>query len=475
MNTHESGNRAVAVRINPRLEYGATHRAEIKEELRALMACLGADVNRPLAGVVRPGDAVVIKPNLVLDRVSDPRSALTAGQVVEAVTDLVLEALDGNGQVIIADVPLQSADFEAVIELTGLDPVIARYEREGAPVRILDLRKERLRIVNGMYRGVQPLRGDPLGYTVVNLGEASELEALHSDRERFAVGDYDQESTKRYHMSSNRNEYLIPKTILAADVLINLPKIKTHKKAGITCALKNLVGICGHKSYLPHYRVGMPEDHGDEFAVNHSIKELQRDTIDRLKSSNALVYKTARTVGRFILGLAMAREPEDLRKVMAGSWYGNDTLWRTILDLNKIARYADSAGQLHATPQRRYLCIADGIYSGEGDGPLRPSTRHDGILIAGANPVLVDLVVCLLMGIAPEAIRQVHHAFAVTRYPLVDISFEEAMNRLPELVTSGVWPLPDLHYALPPAWEGHVARLAPGPPRGGTVHGGGAA
>ena len=413
-----------------------------------------------MEGLIRPRDTVVIKPNLVLDRVSDPKSALTAGTIVEAVTDLVLEALAGSGSVIIADVPLQSADFNAVIALNGLAAVVARYEREGAPVRLLDLRKEQLRIVNGMYRGLQPLPGDPLGYTVVNLGRASALEPLDADREKFAVGDYDQDSTRRYHMSSSRNEYLIPRTILAADVLINLPKIKTHKKAGITCALKNLVGICGHKSYLPHYRVGLPRDHGDEFAVNHSIKELQRDTIDRLKSSNAFVYKAARSVGRFILHLAMSREARDLRKVMAGSWYGNDTLWRTILDLNKIARYADRDGELHEAPQRRYLCIADGVYAGEGDGPLQPSTRHDGILLAGTNPVLVDLVVCLLMGIAPEAIRQVHRAFALTQYPLVEMSYDEAMNHLADWVSSSVWPLPDLHYVLPPGWEGYVDRLA---------------
>ena len=32
----------------------------------------------------------------------------------------------------------------------------------------------------------------------------------------------------------------------------SLPKLKTHKKAGITCALKNLIGINGNKEYLPH-------------------------------------------------------------------------------------------------------------------------------------------------------------------------------------------------------------------------------
>src|SRR5260370_889982 len=194
------------------------------------------------------------------------------------------------------------------------------------------------RVAPGDTVGVKP----NLGYDrVVNLGAASELEELGSDRSRFAVGDYDQDSTAKSHMSSDRNEYLIPRTILAANVLINVPKLKTHKKSGITCALKNLVGICGHKSYLPHFREGRPRDGGDEFAIDHAVKVLQRATLDRLQTTPAALHRAVRSLGRIVLRLATWGERADLRRVMGGSWHGNDTLWRTILDLNKIARYAD--------------------------------------------------------------------------------------------------------------------------------------
>src|SRR6266571_4024698 len=358
----------VSLRINRRLDYRPHTRAELREEVRGLLVQLGGGNANPLMGVVKPGDLVLLKPNLVLDRVSDPLAALSNSAVVEVVCDFALEALGTRGRVVIADVPLQSAQFEAVVALTGLDQVMERYARSGAPVQLLDLRQEYLHIVRGMHRGLHPLSGDPLGYTVVNLGAASELEPLAAYRSRFAVGDYDRESTRRYHMSSSQNEYLIPNTILAADVLINLPKLKTHKKTGITCALKNLVGTCGHKSYLPHYREGRPMTGGDEFAIDHPIKELQRNAIERLKTTNALLYRTVRFVGRLVLRLVTARERADLRGVMSGSWFGNDTLWRTILDLNKIARYVDKEGNLRDTPQRRYLCIVDGVYGGENDG-----------------------------------------------------------------------------------------------------------
>jgi uncharacterized protein (DUF362 family) len=449
----------VSVRIAPDLDYGADQVPALREEIVRLLEQLGADPRRPLGAVVRPGDLVVLKPNLVFDRVSDPRAALTNGWFIKAVCDLVLQALDGRGRVIIADVPLQSARFERVLDLTGLRQVMAGYRRDGAPVDLLDLRQEYLEVgEDGIYRGLHKLPGDPLGYRVVNLGKASELEELGRHRSRFAVGDYDKDSTAKYHMSSERNEYLIPRTILSADVLINLPKFKTHKKAGITCALKNLVGVCGHKSYLPHFREGLPRDGGDEFAIDHPIKELQRAAIDRLKYTNATLYRTVRAVGRLLLRLVTKGVPDDLGRVMGGSWHGNDTLWRTILDLNKVVRYADVHGHLHRDRPRRYLCLVDGVYGGEHDGPILPKTRHDGILLAGMNPVLVDLVACLLMGLDPEGIKQVRRGFETRHYPLTPAPYAYYRDRMHEHVRGAPWPLPDLAYRLPPGWEGYVRR-----------------
>lgn len=450
----------VALAIDRTLAYGPDHVPALRRALEALLARLGLAGSGPgpLAGLVVPGDTVVVKPNLVYDRVSDPRAALTNGSLVQAVCDLVLDALGGRGRVVIADVPLQSARFDAVVRDTGLDRVMAHYRRQGAPVELLDLRQEYLRVDGTRHRGLERLPGDPLGYALVNLGAASELEELGAYRSRFAVGDYDQDSTAKSHMSSQRNEYLIPRTILAANVLINVPKLKTHKKSGITCALKNFVGICGHKSYLPHFREGRPKDGGDEFAIDHAIKTLQRATIERLKTTPAGLYRAVRSLGRIVLRLATWGEPADLRRVMGGSWHGNDTLWRTILDLNKIARYADRDGRLHDTPQRRHLCIVDGVYSGENDGPILPDVRHDGILLAGMNALLIDLVVCLLMGVDPEGIKQVRRGFDIGRFPLAPRPYTYYRAQLRDHVASDVWPLPNFRYRLAAGWEDHVPR-----------------
>ena len=55
-----------------------------------------------------------------------------------------------------------------------------------------------------------------------------------------------------------------------ADVVINLPKLKTHKKTGVTISLKNMVGINGYRNCLPHHTIGTPDASGDEFAAADS-------------------------------------------------------------------------------------------------------------------------------------------------------------------------------------------------------------
>ena len=67
------------------------------------------------------------------------------------------------------------------------------------------------------------------------------------------------------HQHAGRHEYAISRSPLEADVFISIPKLKTHKKCGITVNLKGLVGINANKNWLPHYSFGAPEDGGDQF------------------------------------------------------------------------------------------------------------------------------------------------------------------------------------------------------------------
>ena len=102
--------------------------------------------------------------------------------------------------------------------------------------------------------------------------------------------------------------------------------------------------------------------------------------------------------------------------VRDGSWQGNDTLWRTILDLNQALLYADRDGQLRAEPQRRYLTIIDGIVAGEGEGPLGASPLGAGLLVGAFDPISADYAAARLMSYAPDQIPQIARALGAPQF-----------------------------------------------------------
>ena len=77
-----------------------------------------------------------------------------------------------------------------------------------------------------------------------------------------------------------RNEYLLSATVLSADLVVNLPKLKTHKKTGVSLALKNLVGINGDKNWLPHHCAGSVAQGGDEFPGARLVDRLRSRATD---------------------------------------------------------------------------------------------------------------------------------------------------------------------------------------------------
>ena len=79
-------------------------------------------------------------------------------------------------------------------------------------------------------------------------------------------------------------------------------------------------------------------------------------------------------------------------------WYGNDTLWRSILDINHMVYYTDKHGRMKNVPQRKVINIGDMIVCGDHEGPLHPSYKKVGGILFADNPVLFDLLVVRLMG-----------------------------------------------------------------------------
>ena len=205
---------------------------------------------------------ILLKPNWVKHEESPefPIEALvTDTKMIEEVLDECLQRYPHADWIRVGDVPLQSCDFPLLIQQAGLDRLRQKY---GSRVQFLDFRRERWESQNGFLRLADNISGDPEGYREVVLDQQSLLEEISHRASTFRVSDYDPKETTSKHRQGD-HRYLIAGSVLAADLVINLPKMKTHQKSGVTGALKNLVGINGSKAYLVHHQVGFPSNGGD--------------------------------------------------------------------------------------------------------------------------------------------------------------------------------------------------------------------
>jgi hypothetical protein len=102
-----------------------------------------------------------------------------------------------------------------------------------------------------------------------------------------------------------------------------------------------------------------------------------------------------------------------------GSWSGNDTVWRTCLDLNRVLLYGRPDGTMADVHQREVLHVVDAVVAGQGDGPLAPQPLPLGLMVAGGSAAAVDWVAAQLLGYDPERIPIARQAFGRFRWPLV--------------------------------------------------------
>ncbi len=422
--------------VPPQAEPNAAYRA-----VRGALELLGLDAARfdtpswnPLGEVVRPGDTVVLKPNFIRDfhdtRGDDIEAVVTHGSIIRAVLDYVAIALEGRGRVVIADAPQCEASFERLSAYTGLDEIRAFYKQHSPlTLDVIDLRQEYTEKIDGVIVGHRRLPGDPAGYTVVNMGRDSEFMPINHMNRRLYGSEYDRSEVAAHH-HDDVHEYLISKTIMAADVFINLPKMKTHKKVGVTLNLKNLVGINGNKNWLPHHREGVPANGGDQYASSGLSERLEHRLLVAFKKGFPLLGPLRRYVGGAAKRAGRrAFGDTDTTRIRSGNWWGNDTTWRMVLDLNRALRYADSNGVLHSSPQRRYFSFVDGIIAGEGNGPMGPDAKPAGVVLAGEDPLAVDLACTRIMGFDWEKIPVLSGASRPHRFDLSRARYREVACR----------------------------------------------
>lgn len=388
--------------------------------VRAALLGLGLDAARfgtpawnPLGALVEAGRRIVLKPNFIRHWNPAPDGTLAAvithGAIVRAVADYAFLAAGAAGSVEIAEAPQQDCDFGEIRRLTGLDAIVRHFaECCGRSLGVIDLRRERVETRDGIIVARHELPGDPRGYRVVDLGERSFFRGSGLDPQRFRGADYDPGPTTSHHIGG-RNAYLLSESVLSADLVVSLPKLKTHKKTGVTLAFKNLVGINGDKNWLPHHSLGGASGGGDEFP--------EAGLLDRARSRAIELARPLLSRGA-LLGIFRAfRRLEDRARggrdfIRSGNWHGNRTTWRMCLDLNRCLYYSDARG-LHLgadAPVRTVLTILDGIVAGEGEGPLAPRDVLLGVVLAGTDPAAVDLVAVRLMGFDEERLPKVIEA-----------------------------------------------------------------
>ena len=447
---------------------------EVYEAVRECFRLHGLDADNfgtsnwnPLGELIEPGERVVLKPNLVKeDHPRDPegwRYVLTHGSIIRAAADYAFSAVGPEGSVVVADAPQTDSSFTKICEVLGLYEMRDFYQGQGLDFELIDMRQEEWESEDGVVVNRRELAGDPAGYVEYDLEEKSEFVEHEGDGSYYGA-DYDSSHVNRHH-TGGHHRYLIAGTPIEADVVFSLPKMKSHKKAGVTLALKNLVGINGDKNYLPHHTEAGEHGCGDEHPDPDPKHRLERSILPYFRKFALAVpgvgprfFKFAKQVGKHIFGATD-------EVVRSGNWWGNDTVWRMCLDLNKLLFYGNLDSSLReGTPKhrKRHYVLCDGVIGGEGRGPMNPDPIESRMVVFGTHPASTDAACTWLMGFDPQKVPIVRNSFSCESLPIAEWSWKDVEvtsnnpswnEKLPNIPDSSTE-----HFRPHFGWEGHIER-----------------
>lgn len=414
----------------------------------------------PLGNFIKPGQRVFVLCNFAHERrkdesVQDFRSRCTHGSVLRAMIDYILIATGRTGSVSFGNAPTQFCHWDQVLNDTGADQVMKYYKTNGNPVEACDLR---LYVTDANYLGAvrSVERRDESQGVCINLESDSLLKELDLDHlNRYRVMNYDPSRMDFFH-SNGRHEYVINHHILDADVIVSIPKLKTHEKVGISCALKGYVGTVGHKDSLPHHRFGPSDKGGDEYPSDRwGVLQFASNFHEKvqLTSPDTSWGNVARVAYRIL-----KRTIRPIAPVIEGAWWGNDTAWRMVLDLVRIAIYSSPTGKMQVEPCRKHLAFIDGIYGGEGEGPASPTAVHTGVLMLGDDLPVIDTMCAILMGFDPGKIPLVREAFSQRKYPIAlhEMLEETIIYNSNSLSIKDIITNPPYHFKPSDGWKGKL-------------------
>lgn len=383
----------------------------------------GSEDWNPLGAIIRKGDTVVIKPNWVEDKNENRKGGIeclvTNAAVIRAMIDYVFIALDNTGKLVIGDSPMPDCDFDNLMEKAGYNTIWSSCKERGIRFEVKDLRED---VVTGFANQVKQTDGS--SEAIIDLGKDSMFADSEHNIGKYRNGIIDAAKMNQYYHTAGHHRYGINRTLIEADVIINLPKPKTHRKAGYTAALKNYIGICSRKISIPHNVMGNEKEGGDTYYGPKFIFETEQ----RMRDVQNKLQAKQRHVAGFLVKCAripfyVFRRLTHKKYFGTGNWYKNDTIWRSILDINRIILYADKAGNLTDQPQRRFFSLGDMIISGHKNGPLAPTPIPIGVLLCSEDPVAFDLAIINLMGLKYAYLPVLNRIPKIKKYPLYHEEF----------------------------------------------------
>lgn len=388
---------------------------------------------------------ILLKPNWVKhnEKPEDELCLTTHKNILIALLHVILECKPQK--VTIGDAPIQGCSWNKLIDYSFIQEINVIKDKYNIPVLIKDFRRVKFDPKNN----VQETNLSGLeNFVIFDLGINSYLEPItEKGKNKFRVTQYDPDRFNESH-TPGKHKYCITKEIFDADLIISVPKLKTHQKAGITAALKNIVGINGDKDFLPHHRIGGTEMGGDSYPGKSYLRYFAEKLFDiSYKNQGGKMYRFWTRMGSLVWKLSFPGQEHQ----QGAAWSGNDTVWRMVMDLNKIMIFGQENGVISETPVRELYSLGDGLIGGQGDGPLHPEPLSLGVLTFTNDSSWHDICVAELMRMEVDKISLLRAAKDFRKDRTVQIYLNGENISIKDLKTISIFTLP------PPGWVKHLS------------------